>query len=51
MGGPYKVYNDHGDLIAGDPSLDDLVKATARDAGGYIEDADGEVVYGDRPAG
>jgi len=51
MGGPYRVYSATGDLIAGDPVLDDLMKKSADDAGGWIEDSTGSVVHGTKVEG
>lgn len=45
----YTVHNAAGDAIAGDDQLDDVLKAAALIAGGYVTNAAGEVVY-DSPA-
>lgn len=41
----YTVKNADGDEIAGDPKLDDILRASALLVNGWIEDESGAVVY------
>lgn len=42
----YTVYDANGTAVAGDPTLDDLLREVADQAGGYIvNDATGVEVY------
>lgn len=51
MAGPYTVHNSAGELIAGDVVLDQAMKQAADQAGGWIEDFEGSVVYGTKADG
>jgi hypothetical protein len=41
----YQVFNAEGELSAGDDVFDDVLKAAALLTNGWVEDADGRVVY------
>ena len=41
----YEVRSRSGRVVAGDPELDDVLRDTADNIGGYITDDSGNVVY------
>lgn len=41
----FSVHDADGHVIAGDPQLDDELKASARLVNGWITDDDGKIVY------